>query len=587
MEQSAALQLPVDYVQSVANLTDFLNNSESPQSALAKTVAFLAESFRGLELAAGCVFTDVHSCSVRALQGPRAEKAQQMVDRLSREKEALLALFPPAIAAVSSRDLSTLEALRQLCGLPDLSAALVRIVPGRNRTWGMLVACVAARDAFSPLETGIFRAASNVLANITQRYGADNDRRAEIRQALRAKREWEVTVDSLSTVICLLDQRGRILRANRAIEKWGLGTVADATGHDVAQLLSPLFAGTDCGLPDTYHAFWQGTQESVEWEQECPITRHFAHFVLRRLDVAGAVVSDHDESYAVIVIADITEQRTAQRTLMNYNRELEAKVRERTNRLIAANEQLNREVQEHKRDKAALMESKLELHELSSQLIGAQERERKRIAVELHDSVGQTLSAIKFSVEGLLPRLPVGEERRALEAVVRRIRDAVAEVRRVSMDLRPSILDDFGLLAALRWFFREYQAIYTGMALAFTLEVDEQDIPHSLRTNVFRIVQEALNNVAKHAMATRVRVDLTRTDERIVLTIGDDGIGFEPSALHMATRQTGFGLRSMRERAELTGGRFAIHARPGQGVVLEVSWPRGSRAVAKAGSAQG
>ncbi len=224
----------------------------------------------------------------------------------------------------------------------------------------------------------------------------------------------------------------------------------------------------------------------------------------------------------------------------------------------------------------ALRESDKELRILSNQLLSAEEKERKRMARELHDGIGQALSAIKFSVENSLRNLrdsPYESELKSLEALIPLAQKTIEEVRRIVKDLRPSILDDLGILATITWFCREFQNVYADIRINRELEIQEIDIPSPLKTVIYRILQEALNNVAKHSRADRVDLKLQKTQNGMELIVSDNGTGFDLNqtiSLHASRR--GFGLASMRERAELSGGKFEIRSEPGYGTTIKVWW---------------
>jgi len=224
----------------------------------------------------------------------------------------------------------------------------------------------------------------------------------------------------------------------------------------------------------------------------------------------------------------------------------------------------------------ALRESGKELRILSNQLLSAEEKERKRIARELHDGIGQTLSAIKFSVENSL-RLLRNEadhsELKSLEAVIPLTQKTIEEVRRIVKDLRPSILDDLGILATINWFCREFQDIYAGIRIKREIDIQEGDIPSPLKTVIYRILQEALNNVAKHSRADLIQLTLEKSDSGIELKIQDNGVGFDlAKTISLKSSQRGFGLASMRERAKLSGAAFDIVSTVGKGTVIRVEW---------------
>ncbi len=231
-----------------------------------------------------------------------------------------------------------------------------------------------------------------------------------------------------------------------------------------------------------------------------------------------------------------------------------------------------------KRRKAedALRESGKELRILSNQLLSAEEKERKRIARELHDGIGQALSAIKFSVENSLRQLrkaSAQSELESLEAIIPLTQKTIEEVRRIVKDLRPSILDDLGILATINWVCREFQKVYTGIRIEAEIDVQENIIPSSHKTVIYRILQEALNNVAKHSRADLVQLSLVEQGKRIIMSIQDNGVGFDVSkTISMKPSQRGFGLASMRERAELSGADFDIISEAGDGTRIRVEW---------------
>jgi PAS domain S-box-containing protein len=229
-----------------------------------------------------------------------------------------------------------------------------------------------------------------------------------------------------------------------------------------------------------------------------------------------------------------------------------------------------------RRDKEALQNSEAELRRLSSQLLKAQEEERKRISRELHDGIGQSLSAIKFTVETALNEMAQehpAQVTQSLETVVPLVQEAVEEVRTISRDLRPTVLDDLGILATISWFCREVEETFSGIRINKRINIKEDDVPESLKTVIFRLLQEAVNNVTKHAGADAIELYLEGTDEKIELTIEDNGIGFDlDKELAEGRVKDGIGLSSMKERTELSGGTFLIESRKGTGTRVRASW---------------
>jgi signal transduction histidine kinase len=219
--------------------------------------------------------------------------------------------------------------------------------------------------------------------------------------------------------------------------------------------------------------------------------------------------------------------------------------------------------------------SERELRDLSAKLIKAQEEERQRIASELHDSVGQQLSVIKFALEhaiaDLSGALPSKQEEE-LGSIIGRVRQAVEEVRRISMDLHPSILNDLGLVITIDWLTREYRKLFPAVVIRKEVIINENDVPPAVKLAIFRVLQEACNNVAKYAHAGMIGISLLQQEGEIRFCVSDDGVGFDPNSVSAAVRQ-GFGLGGMKERARLTGGRLTLTAAPGAGTRIEVVWP--------------
>jgi PAS domain S-box-containing protein len=205
----------------------------------------------------------------------------------------------------------------------------------------------------------------------------------------------------------------------------------------------------------------------------------------------------------------------------------------------------------------------------------AQEEERKRIARELHDSSAQNLIALLHQLDNLLndkAKLPVSEAK-ALWGFYEQIRDTLQEVRRFSSDLRPSILDDLGLLPALEWVTEDLKNTYW---IEVNLKVlgNERRLFPETELLLFRIVQEALRNIAKHAEATKAEVEVKFDEDKITITISDDGKGFEPPESLGVLPPTGkLGLVGMQERVQLLGGRLKLESKPGKGTKIFVEAP--------------
>lgn len=213
-------------------------------------------------------------------------------------------------------------------------------------------------------------------------------------------------------------------------------------------------------------------------------------------------------------------------------------------------------------------EAEQQMRALSQQLVAAQEEERKNVARELHDHVGQMLTALRLELgradraRGASdPQLvqALGEARRLLDTMLRSVRDLV-------MGLRPSMLDDFGLQPALEWHVREFRRRYN-IPVDLELHGEFDTLPDQYRTCIYRIVQEALTNCARHAHASRIEIELRFDGSALDLVIRDDGVGVDPK------RSRGMGLVGMEERARELGGAFELRPRRPEGTELHVVVP--------------
>ena len=212
-----------------------------------------------------------------------------------------------------------------------------------------------------------------------------------------------------------------------------------------------------------------------------------------------------------------------------------------------------------------------QLRDLSSRLLTAHEDERRQIAGDIHDGIGSQLGAIRFKMESFFDQIP-----ELSEGIFSTIKEAMDEARRIQMDLHPSTLDDLGIIATLSWFCRRFQTTYSHIRIEQDVGIGESEVPKSLKTVIYRISQEALNNIAKHSKAGSVCLSLQKIDNTIQLTIQDDGQGFgvmETAAID-GTRK-GLGLISMTNRAQLSGGCCKIESIFGKGTVVRASWPIG------------
>jgi PAS domain S-box-containing protein len=233
------------------------------------------------------------------------------------------------------------------------------------------------------------------------------------------------------------------------------------------------------------------------------------------------------------------------------------------------------DITERVRTRKALQKSEQDLRTLTSELLNAQETERKRISRELHDSIGQLLGAIHIGVETAISQIEANsppDATNSLKTALRAIQSVADEISTICNNLRPPLLDDIGISAAISWWCREFQTLF-GIRAQVRSDIVEHDVPDVLKIVIYRVLQESLNNVAKHSRADLVRVSLRKEGDVIRLFIEDDGIGFTlPVRGSRKAPREGFGLASMRERVEDSDGAFLIKPGEFSGTVIEASW---------------
>ena len=227
------------------------------------------------------------------------------------------------------------------------------------------------------------------------------------------------------------------------------------------------------------------------------------------------------------------------------------------------------------KQRAVLQRSFEQLRALAARLQDVREEERTRVAREIHDELGQALTSIKIDVASLIHELPPNQHQavRRAESILELADETIHSVRRLATELRPGILDDLGLVAAVEWATAEFQA-RSGITCRVSLPDADIELDAERSTALFRILQETLTNIVRHANATEVEVRLTREIGRLSLEIHDNGIGFDEGALRPGRS---LGLLGMRERALLLGGELTIHSASGRGTTVNVRIPETPR----------
>jgi two-component system, NarL family, sensor histidine kinase UhpB len=263
------------------------------------------------------------------------------------------------------------------------------------------------------------------------------------------------------------------------------------------------------------------------------------------------------------------QEKTAELDALNQS--LEHRVAARTTELDASNRHLQQQIGEREQAETALQQSKQELHEIAAVGATAREQEKQRIARELHDDLLQSLSTLAMELNWLREREAARDEasEQRVLAMQKLLVSAVVSTRRIAADLRPLVLDDLGLIPAIEWLLEKISERY-GIDCTIDVEPQHLDLADPYATAVFRIAQEALANVARHANASRVEVRLAATDRQIRLCVRDNGRGFD---VREPRKANSFGLVGLRERAHLIHGELQIESTPERGTSIELHIP--------------
>lgn len=350
---------------------------------------------------------------------------------------------------------------------------------------------------------------------------------------------------------------------------------SDFRGASVHDFLHADCVG-ECGFDELWSkARSQLTREDfVEWELSDQVLRKLLRFNLTRPPRDREVEDERRQLHQLLTIRDITQYREAHESLRQREEDLVTLVRQQSIDLARAQSQSDA-------DPKLMAEFEEEIRRLSRRVIMAQEDERKRIATDLHDGIAQSLTMLKFSIESSIHKLHSENkdvDLAMLESAAEQIITTVEEVRRISWNLTPTMLEDWGLQAVIEWLCEEVESHYPNLNIECSLCLDgrclgEREIPHLVSIAIYRIVQEGLNNATKHAGAKLIKVAVEELDDGIRLIVSDNGNGFEADdGAARGSDRPGMGLNSMRERVEATGGLFDITSKPDKGTTIRAKW---------------
>jgi PAS domain S-box-containing protein len=404
----------------------------------------------------------------------------------------------------------------------------------------------------------------SLARNITERQQVEN--------ALRqSEARFRAIFEGAAIGMAMVDLEGRFVAANPACQRDTGYTEAELTGKHFSELTLSgdpdpeleKFAALAAGKLDHYQIKkrFQGKEGQVIWG-----------------NLTVSLVRDPEgrPQFAIGMVEDITARKGAEDALRQAHDEMERRVLERTNELALANLDLQFEVEERRTAEAALRQSQEQLQALTSQLLDAQEAERRRISLELHDELGQALLLLKFKLSALVnkPEKKSQTLDKEYDLLLHELDGIIENVRRLALDLSPTILEELGLSSALR-FLLEQVGKYSAIKVS-SLNIDEIDglfAPHT-EINIYRIFQESLANIIRHSQAQLISIIIKKQGNIVSFTVQDDGSGFDvDKILGRKASRRGLGLAAMQERLRIEGGEFKIHSQEGAGTRISFSLP--------------
>jgi PAS domain S-box-containing protein len=375
------------------------------------------------------------------------------------------------------------------------------------------------------------------------------------------KKIFSMLIDAANDAIFIADaETGLIISANKKAEEMLGIPLHDIVGTHLTSLHPSEESAVYGAIYEKYSQRGNGISDNLL------IVNSSGHRV--PVEISISVTELKGRKFIQGIFRDITERKKAEEELRHHKIQLEESVKTRTQQLVEANENLQKEIRVRRTVENRLLDYHKQLKSLTSQMSLIEEREKRRIATELHDCIGQTLALAKIKL-GLLNKLaPSPELKSSAKEILHLIEQTIKETRTLTFELSPPILYELGFEHAIKWLIDQ---IYEKYGIRTTLIDDGSEKPFdsNIRFFLFQAVRELMINIAKHAQSDSARITLSRIKNRLKICVTDYGTGFSETT----SQTSGFGLFNIRERMNHINGKFSLSSVPGEGTVVTLEAP--------------
>ncbi len=420
---------------------------------------------------------------------------------------------------------------------------------------------------WSPLNTPVFNEKQEVILIINLVEDVTETVKLQIQHAKDEEqlRHKAILMDNVSEAVIATDDKYYITDWNKFAEElygWRNQEVIGKLATEVLKTVFPQDNRPEIVAEYENKGYWKGE-----------LIHHDKSGQPLNVKVTSSAIKNGDQLVTglLMVVQDITAQKQMEQELRSLNNDLEEQVRIKTAELVAFYERFTNE---RKIAEIQLQQSHDELRQLASHLQNVREEEQTRIAREIHDQLGQEMTGLKMDVAWL--KKATAPDQVAFLKKLQEMSDlldiSIQSVRKIASNLRPSILDDFGLEAALQWQSNEFEKRFS-IPVKLETNGNEPAIPPDTATGLFRLFQESLTNVARHANASQVKASLDINGDKIMMKISDNGKGFDVSK----PRTKSLGLLGMKERTLMLKGKLDIESKPGEGTSVTITVPYGNK----------